>query len=129
MSVSTKEQELQHRGGAGKTIYHLSSDNYFETHSDSMDKRKKDRGWKKKKKKHQAFICPALIPHSGWLILTVQYRHVEMATLIDVPAPHIFHSPWQIMHNSTALAIFLSSPQYNTPWTMVLVYDLFINIS
>lgn len=85
--------------------------------------------WTKKKKKH-AFICPSLIPHSGWLMHTVQYHHVEMATLIDdVPAPHIFHSYWQITHNSTALVSFLSSQQYNTPWTMVLVSDLFINIS
>lgn len=55
----------------------------------------KDRGTmdeKKREKNHHAFICPSLIPHNGWLIHTVQYRHVEMATLIDVPAPHIFHS-------------------------------------
>lgn len=44
LSASTREQQPQHQEGAGKTIYHSSADNYFEAHSDSMDKRQRDRG-------------------------------------------------------------------------------------
>lgn len=98
-------------------------------HSDRMDKGTRNPKRKKNVKNHNACVCPSLIPRSGWLIPTVQYCHVEMASLIDVPAPHIFHSHWQIIHNSAALVSFLSSPTYNTPWTMVLVSDLFINFS
>lgn len=73
--------------------------------------------------KNCIYFCPSLIPHSLWLIPAVQYSHVEMASLIDVPAPHIFLSYRQIIHNSTALVSFLTPPIYNTPWSMVSVSD------
>lgn len=59
-----------------------------------MTVRTKDRGTgdEREKKNHHTFICPWLILPSGWLIHAAQYRRVEMATLIDVPASRIFHS-------------------------------------
>lgn len=52
----------------------------------------KDRGTEDGEKKKEEIIMHLFVPHSGRLIHTVQYCHVQTAPLIDVPAPHIFHS-------------------------------------